>query len=139
MLEKLQTVGSTIICPVAIIIRDGKVLCGHRHYRKDKWKTISVWTIPGGRCDADETIEETLRREVIEETNINELNIKEYLGDVPGATEGDIVSLFLCSTNQEAVLMEPEKFSEWEWFTLENFPDTFINDHVKTEIVKLLS
>lgn len=115
MQEQLQKIGSKELCPIAVISRDGKILMGHRHYTPDKWKKISVWTVPGGRCDEGEKIEETLRREVQEETGITDLDIVEYLGEVPGAKEGDVVPIFACKTKQDATLMEPEKFSEWKW------------------------
>lgn len=94
---------------------------GHRHYTPDKWKKISVWTVPGGRCDEGEKIEETLRREVREETGITDLEIIEYLGQVSGAKDGDIVPIFACKTLQEPTLMEPEKFSEWSWKEFEEY------------------
>jgi hypothetical protein len=40
---------------------------------------------------------------------------------VPGAKEGDIVPMFFCTTNQDAKLMEPEKFSEWCWVEKEKY------------------
>lgn len=115
MEEQLQKIGSKELCPMAVITRNGKILMGYRHYTPDKWKKISVWTIPGGRCDEGEKIEETLRREVREETNITDLKIIEYLGEVLGAKKGDVVPIFVCQTEQEPTLMEPEKFSEWKW------------------------
>ncbi|PCI20145.1 hypothetical protein COB64_02440 [Candidatus Wolfebacteria bacterium] len=127
MRQILSKVGDEYTCPVAIINRDGKILLGLRNYTADKWKDISVWTCPGGRCDPGETIEETLRREVLEETGINDLNIIEFLGEVPGAKEGDNVYLFHCSTEQECRLMEPEKFSEWKWIKPEEAPDNYVN------------
>lgn len=139
MQGKLKSIGSRVTCPVAIIVRDGKVLMGLRHYTPDKWKTISVWTCPGGRCDEGELVETTLRREVEEETGISDLEIVDFILEVPGAKEGDKVLLFLCETNQEAKLKEPRKFSEWRWFGQEDFPANFINDHARTAILNLLS
>ena len=78
MQESLNLIGDQSKCPVALIIRDNKILLGHRHYTPDKWKTVSVWTCPGGRCDDGETIEDTLRREVEEETGISNLKIEEF-------------------------------------------------------------
>lgn len=48
-------------------------------------------------------------------------------GDIPGAKEGDVVPVFVCTTDREPTLMEPEKFSEWRWFAPEDFPNDFIN------------
>lgn len=135
--------GNVTICPVAVIIKDEKILIGHRHYVLDKWKTISVWTFPGGRCNIGESLEETLRREVEEETDIKELEILDYIGEVPGAKEGDVVPLFLCKTNQDAQLMEPHKFSEWRWVDLQEyingFPEYFINNNDRKMIADFLA
>ncbi|PIR03600.1 MAG: hypothetical protein COV59_05425 [Candidatus Magasanikbacteria bacterium CG11_big_fil_rev_8_21_14_0_20_39_34] len=102
-------------CTSAVIVKDNALLLGLRHYTPDKWKNISVWTTPGGRCDEGETLEETLRRETQEEVGINDLTIVHFIGETPGAKEGDTVYMFFCSTLQDPVLMEPEKFSEWRW------------------------
>jgi 8-oxo-dGTP diphosphatase len=115
METKLNEIGSEVKCPIAIMMRDGKILVGLRNYTKDKWKEISVWTVPGGRCDKGETIKEALTREIQEEVGITEFEIVDFIGEVPGAKEGDIVPMFFCTTKQDFKLMEPEKFSEWRW------------------------
>ncbi len=115
MEEKLKEIGGVKKCPVAILIRDGKILFGLRNYTKDKWKDVSVWTIPGGRCEEGETLEEALRREVYEEVGISDLNIIKFAGETNGAKEGDLLEIFFCTTEQDYKLMEPEKFSEWRW------------------------
>lgn len=119
--EQLSRLGDSKTCPVAVMMREGNVLTGKRNYTEATWKDISVWTIPGGRCDSGETLEETLRREVREEVGIDTFEILEFLGEANGAKEGDRVPLFLCKTDQEAKLMEPEKFSEWRWVTKEEY------------------
>jgi 8-oxo-dGTP diphosphatase len=115
METKLNEIGNEFKCPIAIMMRDGKVLLGYRNYTKDKWKEISVWTVPGGRCDKGETLREALTREVQEEVGITEFEIVDFIGEVPGAKEGDVVPIFFCTTKQDFKLMEPEKFSEWRW------------------------
>lgn len=125
--ERLHERGREHVCPVVVLMKDGKVLIGLRHYTADKWKEISVWTFPGGRCDAGETVEETLRRETGEETGIAELEITAFSGEVPGAKAGDIVYVFMGKTEAEPELREPEKFSEWRWSRIEDIPSNFIN------------
>lgn len=124
METKLNEIGNEFKCPVAIIVKEGRILTGHRHYTKDKWKEISVWTIPGGRCDANETLRQALAREIQEEVGITEFKIVDFIGEVPGAKEGDVVPMFFCTTEQDFKLMEPEKFSEWKWVT----KDEYINE-----------
>lgn len=126
-MKQLRATGNSAICPAIAIVRDGKLLVGLRHYTPDKWKTVSVWTIPGGRCDEGEPVEITLRREVAEEVGIGELEITDFLGEIPGAKEGDILYLFAGTTTEEPQLLEPEKFSEWKWEDPAAMPENFIN------------
>lgn len=126
-MENLDKEGDGILCPMAMIVKDGKVLLGLRNYTPDKWKEISVWTTPGGRSEKGETIGETLKREVKEEVGITDLKIEKFLGQTLGVRKPDEVLVFKCSTNQEPKLMEPEKFSEWKWFGENEIPDNLIN------------
>jgi 8-oxo-dGTP pyrophosphatase MutT (NUDIX family) len=143
MQQILNRPGDGILCAVAIMIKDGKILIGHRHYTKDKWKDISVWTIPGGRSDVGETIEQTLRREVAEEVGIKNFTIIDFIGEVSGAKEGDVVLIFHCETVEDATLMEPEKFSEWKWVSVDEYITeekySGFNPTAKQKIVKYLS
>lgn len=112
---------------MALIFKNNQLLIGLRNYTPDKWKVVSVWTTPGGRSEKGETIESTLRREVEEEVGIIDLKINEFLGEFPGAKEGDLVYVFKCSTSKEPKLLEPEKFSEWRWSDVKDIPENFIN------------
>ena len=113
--DQLSHIGTRVTCPAAVIIKNESILLGLRNYTPDKWKAISVWTTPGGRCEEGETVEIALRREVKEEIGVENLRILDFIGEIPGAKEGDIVPVFLCDTDEEPRLMEPEKFSEWKW------------------------
>ncbi len=138
----LNETGDTKTCTSAIIVKNGRILLGLRHYTKQNtnhnWKTISVWTTPGGRCDKGEKIKENLLREINEETGIKNVIIKKFLSKVNGAKKGDEVFVFLCTTNEEFILAEPEKFSEWRWFSLDDIPPNFININILDLISKNL-
>lgn len=121
--QQLARIGNELTCPIAVMEREGQILTGQRNYTKDKWKVISVLTVPGGRCDPGETLEEALRREVAEEVGITEFDILAFIGEVPGAKEGDIVPIFYCRTKQDATLMEPKKFSWWRWILRQEYVD----------------
>jgi 8-oxo-dGTP diphosphatase len=138
-MEILRRQGDGILCPMALIVRDRKILLGFRNYTADKWKDISVWTFPGGRSETDETIGETLLREVREEVGVTDLKVESYLGEKSGVKVPDVVLLFRCSSSQEPKLMEPEKFSEWKWFGVDEVPENIINPNtletVKNQLI----
>jgi ADP-ribose pyrophosphatase YjhB (NUDIX family) len=136
--EKLSIVGTKTTCTGIAIIRDNKMLIGLRNYTPDKWKKVSVWTTPGGRCDAGETVEQALRRETDEETGIKNITINNFLGEVPGAMPGDMLFFFAGTTDEDPRLMEPEKFSEWKWCNLNDTPKNFINPAALVLIEKYL-
>lgn len=115
--QHLQQPGGPLVCPIALLLRQDTVLVGHRHYATDTQEILSVWTHAGGRSDPGETVEQTLRREVHEEVGIVDMVIDAFLAEVPGATKGDVVPIFICRTSEDASLKEPDKFSEWRWVT----------------------
>ena len=53
---------------IALIWRDGKVLCARRH--DDAEHLAGLWEFPGGKCSINETLEDCAHREVREEIGI---------------------------------------------------------------------
>lgn len=123
MNEILSTIGDRLCVAAGVFVRDGHILLGRRHYTADVWKDQTVWTIPGGRCEEGETIEQALRRETHEEVGIRDFSVEAFIADAPTAPGSDAKHLFLfhCATGEDATLMEPEKFSEWRWVPLEEY------------------
>jgi len=79
-MKELELIGDARTCSSAFFVREGMILLGLRHYTPDKWKAISVWTTPGGRCDEGEVLGQNLIRETNEETGIQNFSVKKYLG-----------------------------------------------------------
>src|ERR1700744_177543 len=78
MTEKLFHVGVKAL----IISEEGKVLLlnvNTAHFRDDK---TPHWDIPGGRVQEGQSALETLKREVVEETGIEQIEKAEYLTGV---------------------------------------------------------
>lgn len=121
------------MCPMAVFLRGDTVLLGLRHYEDG-----AFWTVPGGRAVAKEHIEEALFREVAEETGIDDFEIVTFMGFAENTKNGDIAPHFICRTDKEPEIKEPDKFSEWGWFSKENFPEPFINERSKQFILQLL-
>ena len=124
---KIESEKEMIECAAVFLFKNDKVLLGLRHYKREDGSLNSLWTVPGGKADEGESIEDALRREVKEEVGITEYTIEKQLGVVPGLTDEFVVHVFLGSTQQEPTLCEPDKFSEWKWFPLDDVPSNFIN------------
>jgi 8-oxo-dGTP diphosphatase len=61
----------------AVIVRDGRVLMVHERSRRatgGEW-----WTLPGGGIEPDESAEQAVRREVLEETGLIVLDARPLL------------------------------------------------------------
>ena len=70
----------------AAIFRDGKVLL----VRRARQPAQNIWTLPGGRVELGETLEQALRREIREETalSIEFIGLAGYREMLPEVTAG---------------------------------------------------
>lgn len=107
-----------------LIQKNGKFLLGKRTSRLSQ----GTWSLPGGHVEYAESWEECARRETTEEAGIQIGNLKHV------ATTNDLidgkhyVTIFMLGEwkQGEAQLVEPESFSEWNWFTWEQLPSPLI-------------
>ena len=111
-----------IVTPVAVIRRDdGRILVLKR--REDETVYPGYYTFPGGKIEGNDTIRQTLSKEVKEECGL-ELEegfilIKEKsIGRLDGQTSKSLS--FLCWTkNPDAVTLDKNDFSDYAWVNLE--------------------
>ncbi len=123
-----------------VLLKEGKVLLGKRH--DDPEKALSAlhgegtWTIPGGKLDFGEGLEDGAYREVLEETGIqidkDTLRLVSVSNDrvetAHFATFG-----FLSETFEgEVETREPEEIIEWKWFSLDDLPSPIFFPAKKT-------
>lgn len=87
----------------ALLRRNDKVLLIHRFKNGSEY-----WVLPGGGVEDEESLEESLLREVLEETSLNVIDFK-LLGEHPG--ENDHLHIFyeVFTSGDEPTLGGPEK------------------------------
>ncbi len=116
---------------IGIMILNGKgeVLLGRRHNNPDKADSLlhgeGTWTLPGGKLDFHEELEECARREVEEETGIkaNRFELISLTNDI--VPDNHFVTIgFLCRDFEgEPAVKEPDEITEWKWFPLGALPE----------------
>lgn len=90
---------------------------------------VGEWCFPGGHLEFGERMEETVRREVMEEVGLEVGDVKLVsLADELRYLETDDKHYVNVGFSAEYIggepkLMEPDKSIEWRWFSLDNLPD----------------
>lgn len=111
-----------------MILKDGKVLLGHRHENPEKASSLlhgeGTWTMPGGKLHFQEKLREGAIREVFEETGIKVKDLEAISISNDIVQDAHFVTIgFLCKDFEgEAKVMEPDEITEWKWFDLNNLP-----------------
>jgi len=96
------------------IVSNGKVLLLHR-------KVPDVWEFPGGRIEYGEHPEETAKREVKEETNLD-VKVKGILGIgscIRSDSMHELVIVYECKAKRGKIKLYEVEHSEYRWFTYE--------------------
>lgn len=111
-----------IVTAVAVIRRDdGRILLLKR--RDDETVYPGCYTFPGGKVEGNDTLRQTLCKEVKEECGLDLepgcILIKEKaIGRPDGQTSKSLS--FLCSAiNPDAVVLDKKDFTDYRWVTLD--------------------
>lgn len=111
------------LCFFALIKKENTILLGSKYDKNGQLH----WTFPGGRSQDTENCIKALGREIEEEIGIKDVKYKRVIAERKGILLTDQVYFIECEINEEPKLSEPEKFSSWEWFSLENIPKNLLN------------
>jgi 8-oxo-dGTP diphosphatase len=104
---------------------EGKVLLMRVNPAKLNGGRKDYWDLPGGRVQVGDSIEATLKREVMEETGMAQItdiqpismvlsNLRIPVGD--GKTVGLILSVYACTVSDDTVVLSDEHIA-YDWFT----------------------
>lgn len=110
---------------VVILNNKNEVLLGLRNASHGSGE----WSFPGGHLEFGETVFETAKREVKEETDldVNEFELISVFDEMRYIESDNKhylnVSVTAKYNGGEFKNMEPHKFERWEWFPLDNLPE----------------
>ena len=107
-------------CVAGALISAGKVLLVKRAPQSRFYP--DVWDLPGGHIEEGESVEDALRREVIEELQVDIESFR-LLGTVYDPVEPAEIMIFAVSAwKGEPVNASPGEHSELCWFTADRLP-----------------
>lgn len=126
-----------IMVAVGAVVRDGDrvLLVKHRPERGGYWQ--GKWLCPGGKLELGETIEDGIRREVMEETNL-EINLTtplvpfERIVKSEGRTELHVVYIDYLAEKTDGELTPASDVGEACWVSLEDIPSFWDEMHEDT-------
>ncbi|HEX4965319.1 MAG TPA: NAD(+) diphosphatase [Thermoanaerobaculia bacterium] len=103
----------------AVIVRiergDEVLLARSPHFAPGVYSTIAGFVEPG------ESLEETVRREVLEEVGVTVANLR-YFGSQPWPFPNSLMVGFVADYESGAVTPQPGEIEDAGWFTVENLP-----------------
>lgn len=104
------------------VFKDGKFLMMKRHGAHGS----GTWATPGGHLEFGESFEDTARREVKEETNLNIKNIRfgAVTNDLFIDEDKHYVTVWMLSDWESGIpsINEPEKCTSQKWCTFDKLP-----------------
>jgi len=105
-----------------------------------------AWGFPKGHKEGEEDELEAARRELFEESGINEIKLidglrysEKYNTVRKGIPLDKTVIFYAALVNEDNVIMQEEEISNFKWATYEESLNTFIHDNPKRILSELMS
>lgn len=103
-------------CVIGIIIKDDQILLA-----RNKLFPEGMFSAIAGFVEASETLEETFKREIMEEVGLKVKNI-EYFGSQPWPFPNQLMIAFKCEYKSGDIKVDGEEIVEADWFDVNNLP-----------------
>lgn len=118
--ETCHTMEYPRLSPAVIIgLTDGNRLL----LSKYAGRTYKKYALLAGFVEIGETVEDTVRREVMEEVGLRVKNIR-YYGSQPWSFTGTVLMGYFCDLDgSDEILLDREELAMAEWFEREDLPD----------------
>lgn len=122
-------------CVNAIVVKNNKVLLGKRGtYKGKKILEAGKWSLLGGFLDRDETLEEGIKREVLEESGWKIDNLQLFrINDDPNrpAEDRQNLDIIFIAKAIKKVKDNDEEVTQLKWFDIKKLPprETIAFDH----------
>ncbi|AHK72243.1 hypothetical protein AD931_00965 [Gluconobacter oxydans] len=106
----------------AVLLRENSLLLVYRKRDPER----DHWGLPGGKVDPFETLQQAVRREILEETGlqIERMSLLCIVDQIaPDRNEHWIAPVYIAEDfTGNAAVMEPEALGDVKWFPLEQLP-----------------
>lgn len=120
------------ICPAAIIAVTDK---NRILLSKYAGRTYKRYALLAGYTEIGETMEETVRREVMEEVGLRVKNIRYYKSQPWGLTETLLMGFYCELDGSDEIRLDEEELALAEWFEREEIPVEPMRDSLTNEMI----
>ena len=122
------------ICPAVIVaVTDGDRLL----LTKYRGRAFKRYALVAGFNEIGESIEDTVRREVMEETGLRVGNLRFYKSQPWVVTDSLLMGFFCDLEGEDRVCLQEDELSEAAWFSREELPEDHSNISLTGEMIEL--
>ena len=122
------------ICPAVIVaVTDGDRLL----LTKYQGRAFKRYALVAGFNEIGEPIEDTVRREVLEETGLRVKNLRFYKSQPWVVTDSLLMGFFCDLDGDDHVTLQEDELSEGTWFHRDALPDDFSHISLTGEMIQL--
>lgn len=130
--EKCGNMEYPKICPAVIIaVTDGNRILMSKY----AGRTYKKYALLAGFVEIGETVEETVRREVMEEVGLRVKNIRYYKSQPWSFTDTLLMGFYCDLEGENRITLDREELALAEWFEREAIPEVTSHDSLTNEMM----